>query len=106
MSNDQAQETESENGAKISRRTAISMMVAGAGASALPWVAASASVLETTTLAQQVNVIGHREVVSFHMDLPYLDTTGLAMPYIPPTFTDRNYDAALCDEALMWANHC
>ncbi len=106
MTNDKDSNVKSDAGVAVTRRTALSMLVAGAGASALPWVSSSAAVLETTTLAQQVDVVANREVVSFHMDLPYIDRTGLAKPYIPPTFTDRNYDAMLSSEAAMWSYHC
>ena len=108
MTNDSEQfmKEPSDSSATITRRTALSMLAAGAGVSALPWSSATAAVLQASVVSQAPNAIAGKEVVSFFMDLPYIDHTGLAKPYIPPTFTDRHYEIAATPEAAMWSDYC
>jgi len=40
-------------------------------------------------------------VVSFHMDRPYIDPTGTAMPYYPPQGARSGEHAARLDEATF-----
>jgi|GEM_PF-4427853 len=51
--------------------------VAAAGCAALPAVAG--------TLPAAASGRGAREVVSFHMDQPFLDLSGQGKPFTPPT---------------------
>ena len=44
-------------------------------------------------------------VVSFHMDRPYLDATGRAMPYHPPAGARSGDSAGLFSEAQFRALH-
>jgi len=48
--------------------------------------------------------VHRRPVVSFHMDRPYLDPTGMAMPYVLPRGTQSGAPLALLsDEAFRGA---
>ncbi|MEJ0034778.1 MAG: twin-arginine translocation signal domain-containing protein [Gammaproteobacteria bacterium] len=60
-------------------RTTAAGSLAGAGLS-LAWVSAAAPA--TNVVAPRIRKA--RSVVSFHLDQPYLDPTGEAIPYLPP----------------------
>ena len=45
-------------------------------------------------------------VVSFHMDRPYLDPTGTAMPYRPPSGARSGAPAARCSEEVFRCMQC
>jgi hypothetical protein len=44
---------------------------------------------------------GRQPVISFHMDQPYLDITGAALPYLPPNGARSGEPAAHFDEATF-----
>lgn len=78
-------EKSSRAAATLTRRTFMSVIALGGAALALPAGA---------LLAQAERAGGHGSpVVSFHMDQPYLDMTGTAIPYYPPPGV-RSGDAA------------
>lgn len=95
-------------GIAMTRRTVVSMLAAGAGASAvmgvLPLVPSSMAVSQAATVSGGT----HRAVVSIHMDLPYIDATGTAKPYVPPSAGARyaRYAALAPEEEAMWFYHC
>ncbi len=63
----------------------------------------AALVVPASTLLQQAERAGGRgsPVVSFHMDQPYLDMTGTAIPYYPPPGLRSGDSAAwLSEEAF------
>jgi hypothetical protein len=47
-----------------------------------------------------------REVVSFHMDAPYIDRSGTATPYLPPCGACSAAHAARLDEEAFCRAHC
>lgn len=106
LSNSEQVMKEPSDSNTITRRTALSMLAAGAGVSVLPWSGAAATAFQAVVESPVPSAIAGKEVVSFFMDLPYIDPTGLAKPYIPPTFTDRRYDIASTFEAAMWSQYC
>ena len=72
-------------GATLTRRTFMSVIALGGAALVAPACA---------LVAQAERAGGrHIPVVSFHMDQPYLDLTGTAIPYDPPPGL-RSGDAA------------
>lgn len=95
-------------GITVTRRTVVGMLAAGAGASAVmgafPLVPSSMAVSQAATVSGGT----HRAVVSIHMDLPYVDTTGTAKPYLPPSARARYAQNAAVtpEEEAMWFYHC
>ena len=71
--------------ATLTRRTFLGAIALGGAALAVP----------AGTLLAQAERAGGRgsPIVSFHMDQPYLDMTGTAIPYYPPAGV-RSGDAA------------
>ena len=55
-------------------------------------------------LAGAVPYIGSRAIISFHMDQPYLDRSGTAMPYYPPAGARSAQSAGLLSEELFRRN--
>jgi len=55
-------------------------------------------------LASAVPSIGSRAIVSFHMDQPYLDRTGTAVPYYRPAGARSAQSAGLLSEELFRRN--
>jgi hypothetical protein len=90
----------------VSRREFI--LTVPAASAALAFMPASAAVLaQMPTLRGAVwNALGGssgpaQPVVSFHLDQPYFDLTGLEKPYVPPVgMRSAEPLAALSDEAL------
>jgi hypothetical protein len=65
----------------LTRRDFVAKLaVAGAAVGAFAIAPGAVLQVETSAASQRVP----REVVSFHMDRPYVDRTGTAMPYRPP----------------------
>jgi len=56
--------------------------------------------------SKNVNDTRFYGVVSFHMDQPYLDTTGTAIPYHPPSGARSAASAADLSEIAFRAEHC
>jgi hypothetical protein len=84
----------------LSRRQFLegAMAVAGMGAalSGVPRAAAAAPAAPRTAAAMRA------PVVSFYMDRPYLDPTGMAEPYVPPAGARSGQPlAALSDEQFL-----
>jgi len=52
-------------------------------------------------LASAISSAGTRAIVSFHMDQPYLDRTGTAVPYYPPAGARSAQSAGLLSEELF-----
>lgn len=79
--------------ATLTRRTFMSAIALGGAALVVPAGA---------LLAQIERAGGHGSpVVSFHMDQPYLDMTGTAVPYYPPAGVRSGDGAArLSEEAF------
>jgi hypothetical protein len=66
----------------LTRRDFVAKLaVAGAAIGAFALAPGAASLAEASASPVQA----HKPVVSFHMDRPYLDPTGTAMPYLPPS---------------------
>ena len=63
----------------------------------------AALVVPASTLLPQAERAGGRgrPVVSFHMDQPYLDTTGTAIPYYPPPGVRSGDSAARLSEDVF-----
>jgi hypothetical protein len=66
----------------VTRRDFVAQLAAAAAAISALWLAPGAGLLAETSASSGRAC---REVVSFHMDQPYLDPTGTAMPYRPPS---------------------
>ncbi len=65
----------------LTRRDFVAkLVVAGAAIGAFALTPGGAWATEASASPAQPR----NPVVSFHMDRPYLDTTGTAMPYLPP----------------------
>jgi hypothetical protein len=85
----------------VSRRDfLVKLTIAGGALQAWPavnWIAtADASVVPAGAMA----------VVSFHMDQPYLDSTGTAAPYLPPAGSRSAEPLCACDDELLRYHHC
>ena len=90
----------------VSRREFLfAVPAAGAALALIPASAAVAAHMPTLRVAIK-NALGEsacrgRPVVSFHLDQPYFDITGLEKPYVPPVgMRSAEPLAALSDEAL------
>ncbi len=71
----------------LTRRDFVAkLVVAGAAVGALSMAPGAVLPAETSTAPQRASreATPCREVVSFHMDRPYIDRTGTAMPYRQP----------------------
>jgi len=55
-------------------------------------------------LASAISSAGTHAIVSFHMDQPYLDRTGTAVPYYPPAGARSAQSAGLLPEELFRRN--
>jgi len=65
----------------LTRRDFVAQLaVAGAAIGAFTLAPGAAALTEAPARSQQTC----QPVVSFHMDRPYIDPTGTAMPYYPP----------------------
>ena len=79
--------------ATLTRRTFMGVIALGGAALAVP---------ARALLAQAERAAGHGSpVVSFHMDQPYLDMTGTAMPYYPPPGVRSGDPAARLSEEVF-----
>ena len=79
--------------ATLTRRTFLGAIAVGGAALAVPAGA---------LLAQAERAGGHGSpVVSFHMDQPYLDRTGTAVPYYPPAGVRSGDSAARLSEEMF-----
>jgi hypothetical protein len=89
----------------LSRRALLVLLVAGAGAGALT----HAFPLAPAASSQRGVVLrrGGRPLVSFHNDVPYVDRTGWATPYVPPCYTGCNSEGgfALYSEGTLRSRH-
>jgi len=79
--------------AKLTRRTFVGVIALGGAALALPAGALWAQVERAAARRSPV--------VSFHMDQPYLDMTGTAIPYYPPPGVRSGESAARLSEDLF-----
>ena len=86
----------------LSRREFLLAMPAAGAAFSLPAVAlVPAAPLNSAHVATASLAIKSAPVVSFHLDQPYFDLTGLEKPYIPPVgMCSGEALAGLSDEAL------
>ncbi|MGA3294884.1 MAG: twin-arginine translocation signal domain-containing protein [Candidatus Acidiferrales bacterium] len=64
----------------LTRRDFVAKLAVAGAALGVVAVAPGALLAEASADSPRIG----REVVSFHMDQPYLDATGRAMPYHPP----------------------
>jgi len=81
----------------ITRRDFIGVFVgAGAALALIPGV----------HLRAALSIPSRQPVVSFHMDQPYLDWSGTAMPYYPPPGTRSGQIVANFDEESLRLRHC
>lgn len=77
----------------LTRRSFMSVIAFGGAALAVP---------ADALLAQAERSGGHGSpVVSFHMDQPYLDMTGTAIPYYPPAGVRSGDPAARLSEEMF-----
>jgi len=77
----------------LTRRTFLGVIAMGGASLLVPAV---------TLLAQTERAGEHRSpVVSFHMDRPYLDMTGTAIPYYPPPGVRSGDSAAELSEDVF-----
>ena len=82
--------------ASLTRRGFIGVLAgAGAALTSIPYV----------HLGAARSVCSH-PVVSIHMDQPYLDWTGTAVPYYPPLGTRSAQIVASLDEESLRLQHC
>jgi hypothetical protein len=78
---------------KLTRRTFLGVVALGGAALVAPACA---------LLPQVARAEGrHTPVVSFHMDQPYLDMAGTAIPYYPPPGVRSGDAAALLSEDVF-----
>jgi len=86
----------------LSRRDFLLAMPVAGTALSLPALAlTSAGTLSSARVATASLAIKNAPIVSFHLDQPYFDLTGLEIPYIPPAGMRSGEPlAALGDEAL------
>jgi hypothetical protein len=71
----------------LTRRDFVAKLAAAGAAVGALSIAPGAGLLAGTSASSQRargEVVSSHEVVSFHMDQPYIDPTGAAMPYRPP----------------------
>jgi hypothetical protein len=71
----------------LTRRDFVGQLAAaGAAVGALSMAAGAGLFADTSASSRQAcgQAVSFHEVVSFHMDQPYVDPTGAAMPYHPP----------------------
>lgn len=86
----------------LARRDFVAQLAASAAIGALwmaPGAAAFAEVAESLGPAR-------KPVVSFHMDRPYIDPTGTAMPYHPPVGARSGAPAARFSEETFRRMQC
>jgi len=87
----------------LTRRDFVAQIAAAAAGvtalSAAPGAAAFAKVVESVPARRGA-------VVSFHMDRPYVDPTGTAMPYYPPSGTRSAAAAAELSEEAFRRMQC
>lgn len=76
MSEVMNEQSPAQSSALLTRRAFVNTVATAAAALAI----APSRLL----LSQVVHSSGPREIVSFHMDQPYLDRSGTAVPYYPP----------------------
>jgi hypothetical protein len=80
----------------LSRREfMVAMMLAGGGLPA--WPAASLAAKPVTAAVP---------VISFHMDQPYIDHAGAAVPYHAPVGARAAGELCLCSEEMLRHHHC
>ena len=83
--------------ASLTRRDFVGRLAAGGAAAG-----AALMMPEGMWCARLLAIDGERKpVVSFHMDQPYLDLTGAALPYLPPDGVRSGEPAACFDEAVF-----
>jgi hypothetical protein len=92
----------------VTRRAVVGMLAASAGAglviNALPLIPSSGAVSRAAVVTGSVNAA----VVSIHMDLPYIDGSGTAVPYVPPSHAGRyeQLSALSVEEEARWLYNC
>jgi hypothetical protein len=86
--------------ATLSRRNFMITLASAAGAGALGFqIAASAD-------ARAATALNGESVASIHMDLPFLDSTGRALPYRPPIDVQCGAPFEHLGETLLRTHHC
>ena len=81
--------------ASLTRRRFIARIAAAGAAAGVAWI----TPWSVRSLA--MNQERPQPVVSFHMDQPYLDITGTALPYLPPEGARSGEPAGHFDEAAF-----
>lgn len=77
----------------------------GAALSALPWSEANTGASEATTETAAKTRYQPTPVGTVFMELPYVDMTGMAQPYIPPATVGNQAGRPRTPEADMWHTH-
>jgi len=87
----------------LTRRDFVAQLaVAGAAIGALTLTPGAAALAEAPASSRQ----NRKPVVSFHMDRPYIDPTGTAMPYLPPGGARSGAPAARFSEEAFRRFQC
>lgn len=80
-----SQTSDAGKGSRLTRRALLGdLAIAGAGLTAMPVFSACRGLVPGRHAVKVAAARSHG-VVSFHMDQPYLDATGNAMPYYHPS---------------------
>ena len=73
---------------QMTRRKFVARCAAATACGALLRAVPGATIATLTAQSAKATPLSHRSpVVSFHLDQPYFDNTGLAPPYLPPAGT-------------------
>jgi len=88
----------------VTRRDFVAQLAAGAAAIGAFTLTPGAAALAADCSASSPPA--RRPVVSFHMDRPYIDPTGTAMPYLPPSGARSGAPAARFSEEAFRRMQC
>ncbi|MEJ1962273.1 MAG: hypothetical protein WDO56_12285 [Gammaproteobacteria bacterium] len=90
------------SGARLTRRDFVARVAAaGSLAGAVPALSLARAVAPVTSAAAP-RIRAAVPVVSFHLDRPYLDLSGEAIPYLPPAGARGAAPIALLGEADLF----